>query len=1112
MKEIVVNAPNFNELLVWGSNKNYNLGFGKNDFANIPQFIDVFRKDNISITSFALSPFHGMFLDKKGHLYAVGSGSKGRLGVNSENDVAVPKRVNKINIKHSEEKISKLSISRYHSMILTNKGIVHVCGSNEFKQLGIKPPPEKLLAFKEVPYFHQCAINDILGISAKDFYSIAYTKAEIYIWGKNLGQCSSIGLEEILLPKQIQIPDCKEIEFVEASNSALAISTTGKHIFLYYNYKIKVIKPPVLEAVKSLSLYDPEIQKTKNRSKEKSQPILKLLLLSDTNVVYIWYEDVQQFLRCSFSPFKLSVIDKIFFKHNQIFLMSQGDVFVGKCNKIPISNIIKESETAWLSSNQTKKDINGDYKIRIELARVDGIDRAVDICCDESFESFAVLQEHSRKYFVLPKLHSEEYNFKKLLNDVSEFDAIHDIVFHIDNEVFYAHKLIIYSRSKGLKEIIMQQNSKNIYLNYKNFTSKMFEMILKHIYCHYFLTLDDMDDINNSFLTNFNEKESQALDILIEVAEKFTLTDFVLHIKSILDLNSDIKAFDKTKTRFTRIKRLNFPELYDVKIKCANNQELLAHKCVLVTRLEYFNMMFTNSWCETTAISLTTIPIEYMQPILDFLYTNDIENFRKQNYNENFLYNMIVICDQFFINRLRKLCETLVLEKISIRRCGEMLEFAVAYNCEILKRGCMDFICQNLSRVLFQRSLEMCEPQTLKYLNMHYRQVFQNIFDFRVITPDSEAISDEDLLKFVGDSIVDLDYKLKDDMTSLKNVKKGKSKEEKFKSDRRNYEKDAILSKLKELNMENEKDMLDKEKQLDQKEINHVLKEANEINEKLIADSSSWTKINKKEETRKKSIGGNIKANNILKEEKKQKENFVNLNKIISSPPNTITRKNSEIKSEIENIETKEYTTHHSLNFGDFTPYKNSKMSQKQRKRLSSETSLKSFDSFAAELRSSTKPIDIPVEKASVWGNVTTPPSNLDHSSSFSDIIRSTPDKIRPKSLEFCETNAQSENLSFKFDIDILNNNSFKKSTGATPKQNSIMCSSKLNQILEEEKRQKEYLEHVRSKSLVLTQIEEKAIAELGKFYNVDNCEDEIITISRRPVHINFNLPTWQKN
>lgn len=55
-----------------------------------------------------------------------------------------------------------------------------------------------------------------------------------------------------------------------------------------------------------------------------------------------------------------------------------------------------------------------------------------------------------------------------------------------------------------------------------------------------------------------------------------------------------------------RLNRQDFLDLYDITIKCENNQELRAHKCILVARLEYFRLMFSHNWSEVIFFILKT--------------------------------------------------------------------------------------------------------------------------------------------------------------------------------------------------------------------------------------------------------------------------------------------------------------------------------------------------------------------------------------------------------------------------------------------------------------------------------------------------------------------------
>lgn len=67
----------------------------------------------------------------------------------------------------------------------------------------------------------------------------------------------------------------------------------------------------------------------------------------------------------------------------------------------------------------------------ISLVRVPNIDRVTDISIDQRGESFIILQESSKRYLSIPMLADEPISLKSLLNQSTECDSIHDIVFHV---------------------------------------------------------------------------------------------------------------------------------------------------------------------------------------------------------------------------------------------------------------------------------------------------------------------------------------------------------------------------------------------------------------------------------------------------------------------------------------------------------------------------------------------------------------------------------------------------------------------------------------------------------------------------------------------------------
>lgn len=181
----------------------------------------------------------------------------------------------------------------------------------------------------------------------------------------------------------------------------------------------------------------------------------------------------------------------------------------------------------------------------------------------------------------------------------------------------------------------------------------MFELIMKYIYENHTLTMTDIEDIEASFDPYCGLSNLDICTLFREYMGKFGVSNMGKLGVSNRPKIDQIQTPTDSNESLLQFNRLNYPELYDVTIRCADNKEIKAHRCVLSTRLEYFNLMFNNSWSESTkeVINLTTIPLEYMETIINFLYTNDTMMIRKEQYTDTYLYHLMEICDQFFVTR-----------------------------------------------------------------------------------------------------------------------------------------------------------------------------------------------------------------------------------------------------------------------------------------------------------------------------------------------------------------------------------------------------------------------------------------------------------------------------
>lgn len=110
------------ETLVWGTNKNYNLGLGDEEGRAFPQQLEFFRKEQTSVRAVAISSFHCLYIDECNQLYAVGHGNEFQLGIGKKGTLVLPQRVH-ISLR-KQDYPKAVSVSQHNSLVLTAKGHV----------------------------------------------------------------------------------------------------------------------------------------------------------------------------------------------------------------------------------------------------------------------------------------------------------------------------------------------------------------------------------------------------------------------------------------------------------------------------------------------------------------------------------------------------------------------------------------------------------------------------------------------------------------------------------------------------------------------------------------------------------------------------------------------------------------------------------------------------------------------------------------------------------------------------------------------------------------------------------------------------------------------------
>lgn len=486
---------------------------------------------------------------------------------------------------------------------------------------------------------------------------------------------------------------------------------------------------------------------------------------------------------------------------------------------------------------------------------------------------------------------------------------------------------------------------------------------------------------------------------------------------------------------------------------------------------------------QSSKVNFSTVPVEYVEILLDFLYENSASRLLSKKYSEAFVTNMIVLTDQLFVDRLKDIFQLHILKRFTMKRCPELLELAYTYHCEILKKSILDFICANLKDVLENRYLENVHLDYLTDLDERYREMFPEI-KYRQVVPSSQI--DEELIEsFAKNFTVDMNAAVATAPTPTTASAKPSPREPKSTTKTKlDYEKEGKLILLQQgegLVRQEEPSPGKAVKSLALEESVQVLADIQLKNSKVI-----WQQVVDKRPERKSVVISALNANEVLRNEEKLTENFSNLKLVLRGGGGGGSTANTVEKSPMR--EDEEIMVEHSpsqintrISFGDFfspppSACGRDRMSQKQRKRQSSRISESDIDTHNSlssphiNRETTTPTAAVPFE--SVW-NI--PKDNGQHNTA---------------------------------DLGALKKNPAKDDKAKGTQVRAI----NFDAILMDEKEERQYFTKLKSKALTLTQLEESAMSELHAFYNVDQVFDETIEIERKVrQQVSQNFSQWAR-
>ncbi|CAH1965417.1 unnamed protein product [Acanthoscelides obtectus] len=1030
------------ELYCWGSNTNNLLG--PQQARLTPEMLDIFHKEHLGeqVQQICVDQFHTVIVTASGKAYSCGHGQGGRLGLGDEKSAVIPHNIMfQSNQKGEIISCIQAAISRYHSIFLCSDGNIYTCGLNTYKVLGQMPPPERCLVPKPI----KKVSKEVAGVCAGPYHSVIWGPEALYTWGLNAGQ---LGHKEggkgkdqqfILMPKVVNIVGEVTISQVVASTGATAVHTKKGDVYVLHEYLCRKIASKQLDVVQitivggklDFNLLSHEI--SKEYSKE-----LKVAILISTGNVLLWQESDPQLCRCMYSINRAVIARQIHLNLNELLLVTDyGEAFKGVMKPRKKKASPAEKPQKVIEKSAFHKFLEKDDCIMITLQKVSKIHRALCIQSDPKGKDYCVIQAYPYRNFEFPEMAPSEVkqNLELCLEEADETDDIHDIIFKIDSEKFPAHKYIIASCSPYLARLMEEKKQKEIVLDVGK--PEIFWEFLHFVYtgdceltkcCEVKNTklrklcivkqkdekIEEIAKLEEENGFKFNEisayefykknkenKENEEKEpknlknpvrMLHEMAKRLECSELQKTLNT-LDMEGFIVKHKYNCNYHNKPLKFDLnahQELYDVTVKCKDDKSLKAHKCILSARLEYFNNMFSTRWSghKTSEVTLP-FPKSTADALLEYLYTDTLSSL--QNKEMEHLFRVLILADQLFVVRLKEQCELLLSNLITLKNAVNILAFAHSYNAQKLKYCCMKFIILNMAAFLESRMLDELEDDLLSDLSDFYFQEKEQVW-CRVITPYSTAVSDEIVLSIASAFPVSLDEQVQSCSTTKTSQKEKKRRSHKSStSEKRN----SSFSDHPDSVIQFPDVPETAEVTLDIRSITCNI--PNRLKSIVLA-----TEIVENE--------GIESDYTVLGSSSELGASFNDFHDFpqLSSPPRPVGNIALHSKSPPQRTDSK---------------HKLSKLSQKQRKRLSSES-----------------------------------------------IAQSPPAQEHPKN-------------PWKPIPDITDNITPKKST--------------INDIISDERKQKENLMKITSKLLLFTQMEDKAIEELHKFYNTENVAEEIISVER---------------
>ena len=166
---------------------------------------------------------------------------------------------------------------------------------------------------------------------------------------------------------------------------------------------------------------------------------------------------------------------------------------------------------------------------------------------------------------------------------------------------------------------------------------------------------------------------------------------------------------------------LNNPDSFPDITLIFDGTPIHCHRVILASRSLYFEALFSHDFKENEqrVVNFSSqddgVPMDSFMLMLRHIYTSESAG----RIEPRHLYDLLSLADRFSVNAIKRKCEHILAQCISIDNVCNIFKYANTFNCERLKETCLLFTEENYQDVISSAGFEdLDKDEILKIIRM----------------------------------------------------------------------------------------------------------------------------------------------------------------------------------------------------------------------------------------------------------------------------------------------------------------------------------------------------------------------------------------------------------